>query len=206
MAETRALIGGVAAMTVVVVSSNVLVQYPVEGTVGGLDLAAILTWGAFTYPAAFLVTEVCNRNFGPALARKVALAGFAVAVLMSAALASPRIALASGAAFLCAQMFDVALFDRLRNGVWWRAPLAASYASSALDTALFFSIAFSAAIAWGGDPFALATQPLFGLSGAPQAPRWISWALADFCVKIIISTFALGPYRAMTARRTVAGA
>jgi len=198
--ETGAILMGIAAMAAVVVTSNVLVQFPVAISLGGMDFANVLTWGAFTYPLAFLVTDVVNRTFGPSLARRVALAGFGIAVVMSIALASPRIAVASGAAFLAAQLFDVALFQRLRSGVWWRAPLLSSAAASALDTALFFSLAFSAAIPFAVDGFAAASAPLFGIEGAGEAPRWVSWALADFCVKIVVAALALAPYRVVTQR------
>ncbi|MEM8665577.1 MAG: queuosine precursor transporter [Pseudomonadota bacterium] len=187
-------------MAAVVVTSNILVQYPVAGTLGGVPLADVLTYGAFTYPFAFLVTDVVNRTFGPAMARRVAFAGFGVAVLMSLVLASPRIAIASGTAFLVAQLFDVQVFERLRHGAWWRAPLVSSALGSALDTAIFFSLAFSAAIPFGVDGFAVAVEPLFGLAGAVEAPRWVSWAIADFMVKLLIAGFALGPYRVLTAR------
>ncbi|MEM9223407.1 MAG: VUT family protein [Pseudomonadota bacterium] len=198
--RTRTLIAAVAAMAVVVVTSNVLVQYPVAGSVGGVPLADVLTYGAFTYPFAFLVTDVVNRTFGPTLARRVAIAGFAIAVLVSLALASPRIAIASGAAFLMAQLFDVSVFERLRHTTWWRAPLISSAAGSALDTAIFFTIAFSAAIPVGLDGFAVEMEPFFGLDGAAEAPRWVSWAIADFFVKLVVALFALGPYRILTAR------
>jgi hypothetical protein len=198
--DRTAIVAGIAAMAAVVVTSNILVQFPVAVSLATVDLANILTWGAFTYPLAFLVTDVVNRTFGPSLARRVALAGFTVAVVMSVALASPRIAVASGTAFLAAQFFDVALFQRLRSGVWWRAPLVSSTAASALDTALFFSLAFSAAIPFGVDGFATAFAPLFGIEGAPEAPRWVSWALADFCVKLLVAGVALGPYRIATQR------
>jgi len=195
-----AIFAGVAAMAAVVVTSNILVQYPVAATLGGVNLADVLTWGAFTYPLAFLVTDVVNRTFGPETARRVALAGFAIAVVMSVALASPRIAIASGSAFLAAQLLDVALFQRLRDGAWWRAPLVSSVVASALDTALFFSLAFSAAIPFGIDGFATETVPLFGIANAAEAPRWVSWALADFCVKLLVAAAALGPYRILTER------
>lgn len=199
--ERTAILAGIAAMAAVVVTSNILVQFPVAVTLGAVNLADILTWGAFTYPLAFLVTDVVNRTFGPSLARRVALAGFAVAVVMSVALASPRIALASGTAFLAAQLLDVALFRRLvEGGAWWRAPLVSSAVASALDTALFFSLAFSAAIPFGTDGFATATAPLFGIEGAAEPPRWVSWAIADFCVKLLVAAVALGPYRVATQR------
>ena len=187
------------AMAAVVVASNILVQFPVDASLGTVSLADVLTGGAFTYPLAFLVTDVVNRTFGPALARRVALAGFAVAVVMSVLLASPRIAVASGTAFLAAQLFDVALFDRLRSGPWWRAPLASSVAASALDTTLFFTLAFAAAIPWAVDPFATKVTALFGIVPL-EAPRWIGWALADFAVKLAIAALALGPYRVLAAR------
>jgi uncharacterized PurR-regulated membrane protein YhhQ (DUF165 family) len=186
-------------MAAVVVLSNVLVQHPVTARLGPVDLADVLTWGAFSYPAAFLVTDVVNRTFGPGLARRVALAGFAVAVVMSALLATPRIAVASGTAFLSAQLFDVFLFDRLRRGPWWRAPLASSLAASALDTTLFFTLAFAAAIPFGTDPFATEVVPVFGVVPV-EAPRWAGWALADFTVKILMAGVALGPYRILVAR------
>lgn len=195
-----ALLWGVAAMAAVVVSANILVQHPVQGTLGPFVLDDILTWGAFTYPFAFLVTDLVNRSFGAQRARQVALAGFVIAVLMSIVLASPRIAIASGTAFLMAQMFDVAVFDRLRNQAWWRAPLTSSVLGSALDTAVFFTLAFSALVPFGLDAFAVEAQPLFGLAGALEAPRWVSWAIADFVVKLLVAGVALGPYRALTVR------
>ena len=104
----------VAAMVAVVVASNYLVQFPVAAQLGPINLADILTWGAFTYPVAFLVTDLTNRHFGPVIARRVVYVGFAIAIVWSIALASPRIAIASGAAFLLAQTLDVVIFDRLR--------------------------------------------------------------------------------------------
>lgn len=196
-----ALLLGVAAMAAVVVTSNVLVQYPVNGTIGPFILPDILTWGAFSYPLAFLVTDVVNRTFGPSLARRVAIVGFVIAVIMSLWLANPRIALASGTAFLCAQLLDVQIFNRLRYHAWWRAPLASSIFGSALDTTLFFTLAFAAMIPFGIDAFAVETQPLFGLSGAIESPRWVSWAIADFVVKVLVAGVALGPYRALTTYR-----
>lgn len=198
MIRRHALTLAVAAMALVVVASNVLVQYPVSGVLWGVPLADVLTYGAFTYPFAFLVTDVVNRIFGPELARRVALSGFAVAVAASLILATPRIALASGTAFLAAQLLDVSIFERLRYGRWWRAPLVSSFLASALDTAIFFSLAFSVLIPLGIDAFAVETAPLFGLDQAIEAPRWVSWAIADFCVKLAVSAFALGPYRALT--------
>ncbi|NOZ33432.1 MAG: queuosine precursor transporter, partial [Alphaproteobacteria bacterium] len=158
----------------------------------------------FTYPVAFLVTDLTNRHFGPRGARGVVLVGFAIAVVLSVALASPRIALASGTAFFVAQMLDVAIFDRLRNSPhWWRAPLISSTLGSVLDTVLFFSLAFAAQFTWLGasDPFAIENIPVMGLL-AGEAPRWVSWALGDFAVKILVALVLLVPYWALRARIT----
>ena len=103
-------IGFVAAMALVVVASNILVQYPVQLSLGGVALSDILTWGAFTYPIAFLVTDLTNRRFGPKAARIVVASGFLIAVVLSIWLASPRIAIASGTAFLVAQLLKVERF------------------------------------------------------------------------------------------------
>ena len=104
-------------MAIIVTASNFLVQHPISDW---------LTYGALTYPVAFLVTDLTNRSLGPAAARRVIFAGFAFAVLLSLLLATPRIALASGSAFLVAQLLDIYVFDRLRQRVWWQAPLASS--------------------------------------------------------------------------------
>jgi len=208
----------VAAMALVVVASNVLVQFPVQGQIGGLNLADLLTWGAFTYPFAFLVTDLANRRYGPAVARRIVFVGFMVAVVCSivvpplffrlgliefetAADRLVRIAAASGTAFLVGQLLDVAVFNRLRRQSWWRAPVLSSLSSSVVDTAIFFSIAFAAAFAFVGpdDGFALETAPLLGLL-AVEAPRWISWALGDLGVKLVMALFALIPYRLIAAR------
>src|SRR5690625_3997189 len=104
----------VAVMGLIVLASNVLVQYPINRW---------LTWGALSYPIAFLVADLLNRRFGPSAARRVAYIGFVVALVASFWVASPRIALASGCAFLCAQLIDITVFHRLRHRSWWRAPL-----------------------------------------------------------------------------------
>ncbi|MBK8456631.1 MAG: queuosine precursor transporter [Phyllobacteriaceae bacterium] len=205
-------------MTVVVVASNLLVQFPVQGAIGGVALADILTWGAFTYPVAFLVTDLANRAHGPAAARRVIYAGFALAVACSLivppllfsldiigfetpASRLPRIAMASGAAFLVGQLLDVTVFNRLRRQTWWRAPVFASLAGSVIDTALFFTLAFAPAIALLGanDDFSLERAPLIGVFAA-TAPRWISWALGDLAVKLLVAVFALIHYRLIAAR------
>jgi uncharacterized PurR-regulated membrane protein YhhQ (DUF165 family) len=187
----------VAAMAVVVVASNYLVQFPVQGHLGALNLADLLTWGAFTYPAAFLVTDLTNRKFGPNPARLVVVVGFVLAVALSILLSTPRIAAASGSAFLVAQLLDVTVFNRLRRLSWWKAPFASSLIGSAIDTVLFFSIAFSGVLGvllGYYDAFAVEAAPLLGVF-ATDVPRWISWAVGDFCVKILVAVFLLAPYR-----------
>ncbi|MEO0682468.1 MAG: VUT family protein [Pseudomonadota bacterium] len=194
----RRLLTAVAAMAAVVVLSNILVQFL---------LGDWLTWGALTYPIAFLVTDLSNRLLGPAAARRVVAAGFAAGILCSLVaagfgLTTLRIAIGSGAAFLTAQLLDVSLFDRLRAGRWWRAPLISSVAGSAVDTALFFSLAFSASfgplfppedVAWANE-----IVPILGLG--PAAPLWASLALADFGVKVALALIALGPFRLISRR------
>mgnify|MGYP002777015310 CR=1 FL=1 len=201
----RALLPGIAAMAAVVVASNVLVQFLAGDW---------LTWGAFTYPAAFLVTDLVNRLQGAAAARRVVLAGFAVGVACSLAgtqiagpagpLVSVRVALGSGIAFLAAQLLDVAVFDRFRRGSWWRAPLVSTLAGSTVDTALFFAVAFSAALTVlepGADlAWAQAAVPLLGQG--PQAPLWVSLAVADWLVKLGLAIVALLPFRLIVARMT----
>lgn len=166
MTFPRGVIIGVAAMTIIVAASNYLVQFPVNDWI---------TWGAFTYPVAFLVTDLTNRTFGPARARQVVYAGFVLAVVLSIALATPRIALASGSAFLVAQLLDVRIFDRLQQrGGWWTAPLVSSSIGSAVDTVLFFSIAF-----------------------AGTAVPWVTLGLGDYAVKLVLALSMLIPFRVM---------
>src|SRR5690625_6796487 len=110
-------------MIIIVLSSNVLVQYPINNW---------LTWGAVSYPIAFLVADVLNRRFGPKAARRVAYVGFVAALFISAWLASPRIALASGTAFLSAQLCDIYVFDRLRHRSWWQASFVGAVAGLTL--------------------------------------------------------------------------
>lgn len=194
----------VLAMAVVVTASNVLVQFPIDARVGGLDLAEILTWGAFTYPLAFMVNDLTNRHFGPVAARKVVLVGFAIAVVMSIFLASPRIAIASGTAFLCAQLLDTQIFHRLRAARWWKGPLASSITGSVIDTLLFFSIAFAAAFAFldtglGQEDGSLAFGVPFLSLFAFEVPLWVSLAAGDFLVKLMMAFVLLVPYRALRA-------
>ena len=157
------------AMALVVLASNILVQYPLNDW---------LTWGAFTYPVAFLVSELVNRRHGPLHARRVAWVGFAVAVAASLVLAPARIAVASGTAFLLSQWLDISVFDRLRHGTWWRAPLVATLLAAVLDTAVFWSIAFAGT----SDP-------------------WVTWALGDLAVKLVLGMLLLLPFRLLIGRR-----
>lgn len=217
MNSARNLWPFVAAMAIVVVASNVLVQFPVAGHLRDIALADILTWGAFTYPFAFLVTDLANRRYGPATARRVVFVGFMTAVvttivfppmLFRAGLIPfeteagrlARIAFASGSAFLVGQLLDVTVFNWLRRQSWWRAPVIGSIAGSIIDTAIFFGIAFAPLFAFVGpnDAFSLETAPLMGVL-ATEMPRWISWALGDLTVKLLIAVFALIPYRIIAA-------
>lgn len=189
----------IAAMVAIVAASNFLVQFPVDAMLGGVNLGDILTWGAFTYPVAFLVTDLSNRAFGPQRARLVVVAGFAVAVVLSIWLATPRIAVASGSAFLVAQLLDISIFHRLRNSAWWHAPMFSSLVSSALDTALFFSLAMAPAFAgidalFGMEDSSLAfPAPLLGIG--PEVELWQSLALGDFLVKLVMAVLMLAPYK-----------
>ncbi len=183
-------------MAAVVVLSNVLVQHPFAFRLGRLDLADLLTWGAFSYPLAFLVTDSTNRLLGPRVARRVVYCGFALALVLSVWFATPRIAIASGSAFLAAQLLDIFIFNRLRERVWWMAPSFSSLISSAVDTLIFFSLAFAPLFVMLGanDDFATSSAPLLGLYPL-DVPRWLSWALGDFSVKLLMAAFALIPYR-----------
>jgi uncharacterized integral membrane protein (TIGR00697 family) len=200
---SRSLLPGILAMAAIVVASNILVQHL---------FGQWLTWGAFTYPFAFLVTDLTNRFQGAAAARKVVWAGFATGVVCSligtqimgefGPLVTLRVALASGIAFLCAQMLDVTIFDRMRRDAWWKPPLVSTLLSSTLDTALFFTIAFSASlsfiepandISWAGE-----VLPLLGWG--PAVPLWVSLAAADWGVKLLLALVALVPFRLMVAR------
>lgn len=202
---TRSLIPGILAMAAIVVASNILVQ---------VLFGQWLTWGAFTYPFAFLVTDLTNRLQGPAAARKVVVAGFVVGVICSligtqimgefGPLVTLRIAIGSGLAFLVAQLMDVSVFNHLRVGSWWRAPLVSTLIGASLDTAIFFSVAFSAAliflepandVSWAGE-----VLPLLGLG--PDVPLWVSLATADWLVKLSLAIVALVPFRVIVTRLT----
>lgn len=212
---TRIHIPGIIAMAAIVVASNILVQFLFGNW---------LTWGAFTYPLAFLVTDVMNRVYGVQAARKVVFAGFVVGVICSAIgtqimiqgdgftypAVTLRIAIGSGLAFLTAQLLDVALFDRLRDGAWWRAPLASTLVGSSVDTAIFFTIAFSAQLVAlePANDVSWANEALPLLGAGPVAPLWVSLAIADWGVKLSLALIALIPFRmivaSITARRSAA--
>ena len=162
-------------MGVVVLLSNYLVQFPINYY--GLD--EILTYGAFSYPIAFLITDLANRAYGKLIARKIVYIGFGVGIIFTlifstnfADLISVRIAIGSGTALLVAQLLDVKIFDKLRKKLWFVAPLASSLIGSTVDTLLFFSISF------------------YG-TGIP----WITLSLGDLTVKIIIALIMLIPFR-----------
>jgi queuosine precursor transporter len=197
---SRTHLPGIIAMAAIVVASNILVQFL---------FGQWLTWGAFTYPLAFLVNDVMNRVYGPAAARKVVFAGFVTGVACSligtqivgefGPLVTLRIAMGSGIAFLTAQLLDVAIFDRLRAGRWWRAPLASTLVGSTVDTALFFSIAFSAQLVFlePGNDVSWANEALPLLGMGPVVPLWVSLAVADWGVKLLLALAALLPFRAI---------
>lgn len=198
MQSYRHIVMYAALMTAVVVASNFLVQFPLSGSLLGVQLGDLLTWGAFTYPFAFLVTDLTNRQFGPSAARRVVFIGFVVGVILSFWTSVPRIAVASGSAFLIGQLLDISVFNRLRRQTWWQAPLAGSLLGSMIDTALFFSLAFAAIFAFIGpnDGFAIEWAPVLGVF-ATEAPRWVSWALGDLGVKILAGIVLLMPYGAL---------
>lgn len=195
------LLAAVAAMVVVVTASNILVQFPVQAELGPIHLGDILTWGAFTYPFAFLVSDLTNRADGPRRARLVVLIGFVVGLGLSFYLSTPRIAIASGTAFLVGQLLDIAVFQRLRNRFWLIPPLSASLIGSVLDTAIFFSLAFAPAFAFIDAAFGRPdgslgfTTPWLGIGG--DVPIWLSLASGDFSVKFLAALLLLVPYRAL---------
>ena len=162
-------------MGVVVLSANYLVQFPIKY----YGLEKILTYGAFSYPIAFLITDLANRSYGKVIARKIVYIGFAIGVSFTllfstnfADLISVRIAIGSGTAFLIAQLLDVKIFDKLRKKKWFVAPLISSFIGSTVDTFLFFSISFYA-------------------TGIP----WFTLSLGDLAVKIIVALTMLIPFR-----------
>jgi len=162
-------------MGVVVLSSNYLVQFPIKY----YELEEILTYGAFSYPIAFLITDLANRSYGKLVARKIVYIGFVIGISFTllfstnfADLISVRIAIGSGTAFLVAQLLDVQIFDKLRKKNWFIAPLTSSLIGSTIDTFLFFSISFYA-------------------TGIP----WVTLSLGDLAVKILVALVMLIPFR-----------
>jgi len=162
-------------MGVVVLSSNFLVQFPIKY----YELEEILTYGAFSYPIAFLITDLANRSYGKVVARKIVYIGFAIGISFTllfstnfADLISVRIAIGSGTAFLISQLLDVQIFDKLRKKKWFVAPLISSFIGSTVDTFLFFSISFYA-------------------TGIP----WFTLSLGDLAVKIFVAMIMLIPFR-----------
>ena len=162
-------------MGVVVLSSNYLVQFPIKY----YGLEKILTYGAFSYPIAFLITDLANRSYGKLIAKKIVYIGFAIGISSTllfstnfADLISVRIAIGSGTAFLVAQLLDVQIFDQLRKKKWFIAPLTSSFIGSTVDTFLFFSISFYA-------------------TGIP----WFTLSLGDLAVKIFVALVMLIPFR-----------
>ena len=167
-------------MGAVVVISNYLVQFPIQY----LGLSEILTYGAFSYPITFLITDLANRAYGKIVARKIVYIGFFVGIFLTllvstnfSDLISIRIAIGSGVAFFIAQNLDVGIFDRLRKKDWYVAPLTSSICGSIVDTFLFFSISFYA-------------------TGIP----WITLALGDLTVKLIIALSMLIPFRLLLSK------
>jgi uncharacterized integral membrane protein (TIGR00697 family) len=162
-------------MGVVVLISNYLVQFPIQH----YDLEKILTYGAFSYPVAFLITDLANRSYGKVVARKIVYIGFAIGISFTLLfstnfgdLISIRIAIGSGVAFLVAQLLDVQIFDNLRKKKWYIAPLTSSIIGSTVDTFLFFSISFYAT----------------GVS-------WVTLSLGDLIVKVLVALIMLIPFR-----------
>ncbi len=204
------ILPGVIAMATIVVASNILVQF--------LVLDGLLTWGAFTYPLAFLVTDVMNRVYGPAAARKVVFSGLVVGIgcsligsqimLQGDGFEYPavalRIAIGSATAFLVAQLLDIAVFDRLRDGSWWKAPLGSTLVGSTVDTAIFFTIAFAAMFnglsASAAEEVMWAQDAVPFLNTGPLVPLWVSLAVADWGVKLSIALLALLPFRFIVGR------
>lgn len=203
------ILPGVIAMAAVVVASNILVQF--------LILDGLLTWGAFTYPLAFLVTDVMNRVYGVSAARRVVFFGFIVGIICSLIgsqimiqgdgyefpAVALRVAIGSATAFLVAQLIDVAIFQRLREGAWWRAPLASTLVGSTIDTALFFTISFSGLVSFGASAdgeVSWAQDAVPFLLTGPEAPLWVTLAVADWGVKLAVALLALVPFRLIVGR------
>ncbi|WP_068301713.1 queuosine precursor transporter [Pararhodobacter sp. CCB-MM2] len=206
---TRIYLPGILAMAAIVVASNILVQFL---------LGDWLTWGALTYPFAFLVTDVMNRVYGPQAARRVVWAGFAVGVACSLIgtqimiqgdgyefpAVTLRVAVGSGVAFLVAQMTDIGVFAAISGRTWWKAPLVSTLIGASLDTAIFFSVAFAAAFTWlePAADVSWAQEMVPALGVGPMTSLWVSLAIADWIVKISLALIALVPFRIITGKMT----
>jgi uncharacterized integral membrane protein (TIGR00697 family) len=183
LTKARGMTVATAAMVVVVVASNIMVHFPI---------GEWLTWGAFTFPFAFLVTDLSNRAYGPRNAVKVVTVGFVVGILMSAVFSdwpepfggwpvmfsqvAVLTAVASGAAFLSGQLLDIVIFQRLRYGHWWKAPLVSSAVASAVDTLIFFYL-------------------LFGVFYPEWGLNWLQLGIGDYAIKGLMALTLLAPYR-----------
>lgn len=197
MKRTQSVILAIIAMCVAVTASNILVQYPFSW----FGLEHVLTYGAFIYPFAFLINDLTNRRFGPKVARYVVYAGFIAGLVVSWILATPRLAIASGSAFLLAQLLDIAVFGPLRQRTWWQAPLAAALAGSVLDTLVFFGLAFAPIFGFIDLATGLPDQSIAGTTGfwGGDIAIWLSFAIGDFWVKVAMAVFMLLPYGAILA-------
>ena len=194
---------GVIAMGAIVVASNILVQYPI---------GQWLTWGAFSYPLAFLVSDLVNRFQGAAAARRVVYVGLIVGLICSfigtqimgefGPIVTLRVALGSATAFLFGQLLDITVFDSLRRAAWWRAPFISTFFGSTLDTLIFFTIAFSAGLVWlePSNDVSWAGEQIPLLGFGPNVPLWVSLGAADFCVKVLVDICALLPFRLFLAK------
>ena len=205
----RIYLPGIISMAIIVVTSNILVQFLYGNW---------LTYGAFTYPLAFLVTDVMNRAYGPTVARKIVFFGFLTGVICSligtqimieldkdfyAPAVTFRIAIASGSGFLLAQLLDIFIFTKLKDRSWWHAPLVSSIIGGALDTVIFFAVSFSIAVVFifGVDhntDFMNQIFPILGVGG--DASLWISLAVADYLVKLSLALLCLIPFRLLVAQ------
>ena len=202
---TRNLIPGILAMATIVVASNILVQFL---------YGQWLTFGAFTYPFSFLVTDLTNRLQGSKAARTVVIAGFVVGVICSligsqiigqfGPLVTLRVAIGSGLAFLAAQLVDIHVFNRFRTQGWWRAPFISTLAGASLDTAIFFTIAFAGFLTFlePGNDVSWAGQVLPLVGAGPMVPLWVSLGTADWLVKLSLAVVALIPFRVIVSSLT----
>lgn len=176
------------AMALVVLASNILVMHPFTP----FGLSDFLTYGAFTYPIAFLINDLTNRWYGPKAASSIVLIGFGVAVALSIYFATPRIAIASGSAFLFAQLLDLAIFNKLRaKARWWQPPLVSSLLGSTFDTLIFFPLAFYGL----GDDFINMTQAYHIFGKTLFMETWVMWAICDYIVKLGVAMVMLSFYR-----------